>query len=161
MLKNNNYFKERKTDMKHTMNKIIIVALVAVVGVAGFVVIKKRCCKGMFLGSKKSSPGQILLTNDSSDKISVEYKRDGKDVAAVIEPQQELACGDNGVLRVYVASKAGSYEIVYPVDEQSRSVAISQIVSVAKKDNVAEEILTQKAMIGDLKVMYEEVVSDE
>lgn len=143
-------------EMKH---KAMIGAFIVVVGVAGFMWVKNRF-GGMSIGTQVAS-GQIMLMNDSSDKISVDYKVGDKMVAKVLAPREEIACGDNGLVRVKTAHKSGSYELTYPVDQRSRKVALSQIVGVAKKDNVAAEILTETGMVGDIKVMYEEVVSDE
>ena len=57
------------------MKKIILaIALIAAVGALGFMFMKSRSL--MNFGSKDFVSGQILLTNDSSDKISVEYKVD-------------------------------------------------------------------------------------
>lgn len=144
---------------KDGMKKVVIVALIAVIGVAGFMWVKNRF-GGMSISAQVSS-GQIMLMNDSSDTISADYKVGDKMIAKVLAPREEIACGDNGLVRIKIAKKSGSYELTYPVDQKSRKVSLSQIVNVAKKDNVAAEILTETGMVGDIKVMYEEVVSDE
>jgi len=138
-----------------SMKKIIMAAaLIAVVGGIGFLFMKGRV--GMSFASKDFVAGQIMLTNDSSDKISVEYKVDGKDVTKVLSPREEVACGAQGFVRVFTADKSGLYEVAYPADSKMRSLSLSQIVKAAKKDVVDGEILTEKGMVGDIKVTYEE-----
>ena len=137
------------------MKKIIIaVALVAAVGAAGLMLVKGRSV--MSFGSSNFVSGQIMLTNDSSDKISVEYKADDKKVNKVLAPGEEVACGANGVVRVFTANKAGTYELTYPVDQQARRLTLSQIEKAAKRDQVDGEILSEKGMVGDVKVNREE-----
>lgn len=141
----------KKMNMKKT---IIIIALIALVGVVGFMLVKGRF--DIRLGAKVSTPGQIMLLNDSSGKISVEYKVDNQDVDAVLPPREEIACGANGFVRVFTADKSGSYEVIYPVDQKERKVALSQIIKAAKKDSVEGGIFTEKGMVGDIKITYEE-----
>jgi hypothetical protein len=137
------------------MKKIIIaVVLIAAVGAVGLMLIKGRSI--MSFSSGNFVAGQIMLTNDSSDKISVEYKVDGKSTDKVLSPGEEVACGANGVLRVFTANKAGTYELTYPVDQQGRRLALSQIEKAAKRDQVDAEILSEKGMVGDVKVNHEE-----
>jgi hypothetical protein len=137
------------------MKKIIMaVALIAAVGGIGFMVMKGRF--GMMFASKDFVAGQIMLTNDSADKMSVEYKVDGKDITKVLSPREEVACGAQGFVRMFTSDKSGSYELMYPTDSKVRSVSVSQIVKAAKKDAVEAEILTEKGMVGDIKVTYEE-----
>jgi hypothetical protein len=147
----------KKNDMQ---KMIIIVAIIAVAGVAGFMFMRGRFSINAS-AKVAAAPGQIILLNDSTDTISVEYKVGDKEMAPVLAPGAEIACGDKGIVRVFTAGKMGSYELTYPVDQKERRVALSQIVQVSKKDNVAEEILVETGMVGDIKVMYEEVVSDE
>jgi len=146
---------------KEMKNKVMIVALIAVAGVVGFMLVKGRFGNFSMGSAAVSAAGQIMLLNDSSDTISVVYQVGGENVTAILGPRHEVACGNKGLVRVHTANKSGSYELMYPVDEKVRKVALSQIVNVAKKDNVAAEILTETGMVGDIKVMYEEVVSDE
>lgn len=134
---------------------IIIAALIAAVGGIGFIFMKSRF-SGMNFGAKNFVAGQIMLTNDSSEKMSVEYKVDGKDVTQVLSPREEAACGEQGFVRVFTTNKSGSYELMYPADQKMRSITLSQIVKAAKKDAVDQEILTEKGMVGDIKITYEE-----
>lgn len=137
------------------MKKIIMaVVLIAVVGGIGFMFMKGRF--DMSFSSKDFVAGQIMLTNDSADKMSIEYKVDGKDVTKVLSPREEVACGAQGFVRVFTTDKSGSYELMYPADSKMRSLTLSQIVKAARKDAIEGEILTEKGMVGDVKVTYEE-----
>lgn len=137
------------------MKKVImIIALIAAVGCAGFMFVKGRSLIGF--STTSVAAGQIILVNDSADKISVQYKVDGKDVTQALSSKEEAACGANGFVRVFTSEKSGSYEIAYPSDQQGRKLMVSQIVKAAKKDSVDGEILTEKGMVGDIKVTYEE-----
>ena len=59
-------------------------------------------------------------------------------------------------MRVFTDSKAGTYELTYPVDQQARRLMLSQIVKAATRDQVDGEILSEKGMVGDVKVNREE-----
>jgi hypothetical protein len=138
------------------MKKIIMaVALIAVVGGIGFMFMKGRFGI-MNFGAKNFVAGQIMLTNDSPDKMSIEYKVDGKDVTQVLSPREEVACGAQGFVRVFTANKSGSYEVAYPADSKMRSITLSQIVKSATRDQVDQEMLLEKGMVGDIKITYEE-----
>ncbi len=141
------------------MKKIILVgAIVAVCAVVGFMFMKNRL--GMSFGRRMSQAGQMTILNDSADKISVEYKVDGKDVAMPISAREKIVCGNDGFVRVFTSKKDGSYELLYPADSSSREVTLSQIVASVKKDAVEGEVFTKKGMIGDIKVNYEEVIGN-
>lgn len=137
------------------MKKLIIAAVVVAVGLGGLLFVKNRL--GMDSASSAIADGRIAITNDSSDTISVEYKIDDKNVAEKIEPGAQLICGSNGFVRVFTAKKSGSYELMYPADGGMREAKLSQISAVAQKKEMSDEISTAKGMLGDIKVMYEEV----
>jgi len=136
------------------MKQIIIAALIVALGVVGFVVVKNRF--GSNAHQNSATSGQIILMNDSADTISVEYKVADKNVDAVLAAGQDVACGSNGLVRVFTAQKSGSYELTYPVDGSARRVSLSQITAAAKKDSVDNDLYLKTGMVGDIKVMYED-----
>jgi hypothetical protein len=140
------------------MKKIILIVFVTVLAIAGFLLLRSRF--DMSFGIKSVTPGQIKLTNDSSDKISVEYKRDDKNVDAQLSAGEAIYCGSNGFVRIFIANKTGSYELTYPGDDSvSRAVTLSQIVEAAKKDSADDDLYIKKGIVGDIKVVYEEVLA--
>jgi hypothetical protein len=138
---------------RRTMSLAAIVIAIAVVGVAGFTLMKSR----FGMGAKASFIGQITIFNDSTDKVSIEYKVDSKEVAAVISPNEKVTCGEKGFVRLFTSDKAGAYEIMYPADALEREVRVSQIVGAAQKKDLGDRIASAKGMVGDIKVNYEEV----
>jgi len=141
---------EKETRMK---SLIVIIAIVVVLGVAGFMLMRNR------FGATKmkvTTAGQITLLNDSSDTMSVEYKFGGKNIAMVLPPREKITCGSDGLLRIFTSDKAGAYEITYPIDMREREIKVSQVVAAGKKKELEGAIATEKGMIGDIKVMYEE-----
>jgi hypothetical protein len=137
------------------MKKLIIAASVVAVAIVGVVIVKNRF--GLSFSMKVvSSNGQIALTNDSPDKISVEYKSEGKKTDSVIAPGERLVCGEDGFVRVFTSKKSGSYEVMYPAEGSLREVTVSQIAAAAQKKELEEQVSVAKGMIGDIKVMYEE-----
>lgn len=137
------------------MKKIIMIALIVVVGIVGIMMIRNPF--RLNVNFTASTPGAIMLNNDSSDTISVEYKIGDKKVDTQLPPREEITCGSNGFVRVFTAQKAGSYELVYPNDSKTRSVKLSQILATAKKDAMENGVFTKAGMLGDIKVTYEEV----
>lgn len=144
--------------MKKMMKKIIIIALVVLLGAAGLMLLKGRF-SGMQLFSSKVSDGtDLMIVNDSSDTISVEYK-DGDQKVAQTLPAGEKISGGKGFIQVFTAKKSGSYELTYPFPRPAGStqqISLSQIVDAAKKEGMTDEVYTQKGMIGDVAVVYEE-----
>ena len=141
------------------MKKIILVVAIVAVCAVGLLFVKNRL--GVSLRNPASQPGQIIIFNDSADKMSVEYKVDNKDVSMTIAAREKMACGSNGFVRVFTSKKDGSYELMYPADNSSREITLSQIVASVKKDAVEGEIFSKKGMIGDIKVNYEEVLQSD
>lgn len=82
----------------------------------------------------------------------------GKEIAQVIQPGDQ-ATGGKGFIRIFVAKKSGSYELSYafprPVNS-SQKVTLSQIIASAQKKNLGDAVYTEKGMIGDIMVEYEE-----
>ena len=141
------------------MKKIIIAAVIAVIiGGVGLILMKDRF-GGMQLFSNRVSDGaDLMVFNDSSDTISVEYKDDGKKVALTL-PAGEKISGGKGFIQVFTAKKTGSYELTYPFPRPvgaTEQVSLSQIMETPKKEGTSKEIYTQKGMIGDVTVVYEE-----
>ena len=141
------------------MKKIIIaVALIAVVGGACWMM-KDRLGGMQLFGSRATDGADLTIMNDSSDTISVEYKDDGKNVALIL-PVNEKISGGKGFIRIFTAKKAGSYELTYPFPRgmgATQQVSFSQIVAAAKKEGMTDEEYTQKGMLGDIAVVYEQV----
>jgi len=139
------------------MKKLILVGVVVALGILGIVLMKDRFGMGMFSGASKAS-GDLVVVNDSSDTISAEYKQDGKDVAPVVQPGDQIT-GGQGFIRIFTAKKAGSYELTYTFPRPAGSaqkVSLSQIVAAANVENFGDTVITKKGMIGDIKVEYEE-----
>jgi hypothetical protein len=136
------------------MKNLIAIAVLVVVGITGFMFMKNRF--GMNINAKISAPGQIMLLNDSSDTISVEYKLGGQDIATTLPSREKITCGNDGFVRIFTANKNGSYELMYPAEGELREVTLSQIVGSVKKESDDNELYTKKGMLGDIKVTYEE-----
>ena len=138
----------------HVKKVVLAVILLGVIGGAGFFIWMKkvRSTSSAFVA------GQILFMNDSSDTISVEYKVNGANEDMVIQPNTKSICGSDGFVRIFTANKSGSYEVSYPVDQKQRTLELSQIVNIARKGKAEEEVFTEKGMIGDIKVTYEELL---
>ncbi len=140
----------------HSMHKIIMIGLLAVAAIAGLMFIKSRFGgMGSFMQMGQSA-GDIMIMNDSSQAMSVEYKKDGKDVDAVVQPGQSVS-GGKGFIKIFTAKKAGAYELTYEYPHAAQQVTISQIMAAAKQDKMEGELYTRRGMIGDIKVFYEEV----
>lgn len=138
------------------MKKVILVAAIVGLGIVSFMLVRNRM--GINFSMKATYPGQITLTNDSNDTISVEYKLGDEKVAMVLPKGETIPCGSNGFVQIFTANKAGSYELTYPDDSSDRAVKLSQIVETAKKDNTEGAIYTEKGMLGDIKVVYEQIM---
>jgi hypothetical protein len=146
---------------KHSMKKVLLIGLIAVVAIAGVMFLKNRFGGGMgsFMQMGRQSAGDLMIMNDSSDTISVEYKEDGKDVEMVVQPGGTVSGGE-GMIRIFTAKKAGSYELTYQFPRPAGSMQqlqLSQIIAAAKRDKMEGELYTKRGMIGDIEVFYEEV----
>jgi hypothetical protein len=107
-----------------------------------------------------SGSDDLVVANDTTDTISCEYKKDGKDVVVVVKPGGTVT-GGKGFMRFFTAKKDGSYEIMYPFPRpslSSSSVGLTKIIQAAKQSKVDNEVYTEKGMIGDIKVMYESIL---
>lgn len=139
----------------HSMHKILLIGIVAVVAITGVMFIKSRFSGTGFM-SMGHSAGDVVVANDSSETISVEYKENGKDVNVVVQPGKSVS-GGNGFIKIFTAKKAGAYELTYNYPHSAQQVTISQIIAAAKHDKMEGEVYTRRGMIGDIKVFYEEV----
>ena len=140
------------------MKKLILVGIIVVASVLGIMALRNRLGMGIF--TKTTQQGSdLVVVNDSSDSISTEYMENGKEVAQVVQPG-DSATGGQGFIRIFTAKKSGSYELEYqfprPADAMQQ-VALSQVIEAAKNDKIENELYIKKGMIGDIKVMYEEV----
>jgi hypothetical protein len=149
--------------MKKMMKKVIIVALIVAGAIVGLMFVKNRFGGMQFLSSGRMSSGaDVTILNDSSEKISVEYKDGDKKVDVTVAPGEKVS-GGQGVIRVFTPKKDGIYEITYQYPLSmgaTRDITLSQIVDAGKKDTVENEIYIKKGMIGDIKVAYEEAQAD-
>ena len=140
------------------MKKFIIIALVAVIGVFALLYFKDHFGVRLF-SSKGAQGGDLVIVNDSSDIISVEYKENGTNVSPTV-PVGANVTGGRGFIRVSIAKKAGTYELTYPFPRPvtgPQQVTLSQIIESVKQESPSDELIVKKGMIGDIKVDYEEV----
>ena len=136
---------------------IVVIVAVVVIGFAGFMLMRNRFDIKMF--SSSVSQSDLMIVNDSDDDISVEYKNDSQNVAKVVKPNEKIT-GGKGFIRIFVAKKPGSYELTYQFPRPSGSsqqVSLSQIIAAAQQKNLGDAVYTEKGMLGDIKVYYEEV----
>ena len=141
------------------MKKLLLIALVVMAGAFGLMFVKNRFGGMNQVVDMVESTGDLMIMNDSSDAVSLEYKKDGKDAEAVIQTGQ-VASGGKGFLRIFTAKKAGAYELTYEFprpEDAKQQVTISEIIGAAKQDKMEGEVYTRRGMIGDIKVFYEEV----
>jgi hypothetical protein len=144
--------------MKHMMHKVIIIAIVAAVGIAGLMMMKGRFGNMQLFSSKVAEGADLTLLNDSTDTISVEYKEGGKNVAMTL-PVNEKIGGGKGFIKIFTAKKSGTYDLTYPFPRSSgaiQEVALSQVIAAASKEATTDAVYTKKGMIGDIVVVYEE-----
>jgi hypothetical protein len=153
-------FKNKGVFMKkHSMEKVLMIGLLAVAAIVGVMFIKNRFGGGMSFMSMGRSSGDVVVMNDSSDTISVEYKENGRDVEEVVQPGQSVS-GGQGLIRIFTAKKAGSYELTYQFPRPAGSiqqVKLSEVLAAAKRDKMEGELYTKRGTIGDIAVFYEEV----
>lgn len=140
------------------MKKIILVSIIVVATIMTVLFFRGRLNMGMF--SRSSQQGaDLIVVNDSPDDISSTIKEDGKEVDQVLKAGDE-ATGGKGFIRIHTAKKNGQYELTYPFPRPADApakVTLSQIVASAQKKDLGDELYTEKGMIGDIKVEYEEV----
>jgi len=139
------------------MKKLIIIAVVVAAGIAGLMVVKNRM--GVQIFSSTNGGADLSVLNDSKDTISAEYKEGGKEAAFVVKPGDKVS-GGKGFLRIFTAKKDGSYELIYAFPRPagaSQEIALSQVVEAAQqKKDLGDAVYTEKGMLGDIKVVYEE-----
>jgi len=139
------------------MKNIVLASLVVLCSIAGVLVVKNYFNKG--ITNQTSQLGaDLIVVNDSNDTISTEYKEDGKDIAKVLKPGDQVT-GGHGFIRIFTAKKAGSYELTYEFPRPAgaaQKVALSEVVAAAQKKNLGDAVYTEKGMLGDIKVEYEE-----
>ena len=138
------------------MKKIIMIAVaVALIAAAGFMLMRNRVG---IMSYQIDQGNDLVIMNDSTDTISADYKKDGKEIAFTIEPQKE-ATGGKGFIRIFTAKKAGSYEISYAFPRPAgtpHKITLSEIGQAAQKEIMGANTYRKTGMIGDIKVEYEE-----
>jgi hypothetical protein len=147
-------FMKKKHESMHKM--ILVIAAVVAVGGICLVMVKKS---GSFPFVSKNSECDLNIVNDSNDTISIKYKENGQKIAQVVQPGEKIT-GGKGFMRVFVAKKNGVYELTYAYPRPASGptqVSVSQIISAGHQKNMGDEVYTEKGMLGDIKVYYEEV----
>jgi hypothetical protein len=143
----------------HSTQKVLLIGVLAVVAIAGVIFVKNRF-GGMSLFKHTShASGDLMIINDSSDSISVEYKKGGKEGDKVVQPGEKVT-GGKGFIRIFTAKKSGGYEVMYEFPRPSgakQEVALSDIIAAAKRDKMEGELYTKRGAIDDIQVFYEEV----
>ncbi len=137
---------------------IVVIVAIIVIGFAGFMLMRNRFDMKMF-SSSFATQSDLMIVNDSDDDISVEYNSGDKKIAKVIKPNEKATDG-KGFIRIFIAKKPGSYELTYPFPRPSGSsqqISLSQIIAAAQQKNLGDAVYTEKGMLGDIKVYYEEV----
>lgn len=136
------------------MKKIILIVAVILLSVAGAYILRNR-----LMAKGGTSTTDVTITNDTTDTISCEYKKDGKEVTPTLKPGEKVS-GGKGFMRFFTAKRDGSYEIMYPFPRPSgapMAVTFTQIMQAAQGGKFGETMYTEKGMIGDIKINYEEV----
>ena len=150
---------------KSNMSHIIIAGAIIVASLFVILLFKNRVSNMISTGSVAQN--DLVFINDSADIISVRYTKDGKDVSASLKPNEQIVDG-KGRLKVFVAGKGGSYDLVYTFPRPTGSTEQVRLSQVIKAAHAQEEkltaasaddmVLTEKGMVGDVKVEYEEVM---
>ena len=145
------------------MKKIIFLSVIVVVGVMAALLLRNRCGQGWCVMSKGKGV-DLVFVNDSQDTISCSYKGAEKEVNQVLKPGDEVTNG-RGFLRIFT-NRDGFYELSYPFPRPTdamQRVTLSQITTAAQqKKNLGESEYgegeyTEKGMLGDIKIEYEQV----
>lgn len=150
---------------KSNMSHIIIAGAIIVASLFAILLFKNRV--GTMISTGSVTQNDLVFINDSADIISVRYTKDGKDVSASLKPNEQIVDG-KGHLKVFVAGKGGSYDLVYTFPRPTGSTEQVRLSQVIKAAHAQEEkltaasaddmVLTEKGMVGDVKVEYEEVM---
>src|SRR6202023_1267930 len=104
---------------------IIIGILLFTVVAAGILYVSFRG-RGSKLFIQESA--DLMVTNDTNDTISAEYKINGKDTEALVKPGEKVT-GGRGLMRFFTAKKEGSYEVTY---EYPRPKSAPKIIELSK-----------------------------
>ena len=150
---------------KNNLTHVIIVGIVLLVSLSAVLLLKNRL--GITLFSSAPTHNDLVFINDSSNTISVEYKKDGKNISTPLKPNEQIQDG-KGFIKVFVADKGGSYDLNYSYPRavgSTQQVRLSQMIKAANAQeekltnpSADETILTETGMVGDVKVNYEEVL---
>lgn len=139
------------------MKKVIVILAIVAIGIAGFMFIRKRMSVQVLTNT--DSKGDLVILNDSADTISAEYKDSTKETSFVLKPGEKVS-GGKGFVRIFTAKKGGSYELTYTFPRPAgaaQQVSLSQIIDASQqKKDMGDTVYTEKGMLGDIKVMYEE-----
>jgi hypothetical protein len=141
------------------MKKLLLIGVLAIAAIVGVVMLRNHLGMGSFMSMMHKDGDDLVVMNDSSDTISVEFKENGKDVAMTVQPGAQISGGE-GLIRIFTAKKAGSYELTYEFPRAAGStqqVKLSEVIAAAKRDKMEGEVYTKRGMIGDVAVFYEEV----
>ena len=137
------------------MKKIVIISIVVVLFVVLFGVIKSRMCRSVsWVGG-----GDLVIINNSTDTASTAFSREGKMMSQVMNPG-DRASGGRGLIRIFTPKKNGAYEIQYPFPRPSGKpveISLTQVFDAVHNPKTGDELITEKGMIADIRVDYEEV----
>ena len=148
----------KKVMTGNAMKKIIIVAAIIGLLVLGLGMMRSRMGGGFSVGSQLNG-GDLIIINDSPNTASSAFMRDGKMMSQVMQPGEKTS-GGRGLIRIFIAKKNGSYEIQYPFPRpvgKPSEIALTQVLSAVHNPTLGKELMTEKGMIDDIRVDYEEV----
>lgn len=142
------------------MKKLLLIGALVVAGLFALMLVRNRMGVSFNVFSRGGQQGaDLVLVNDSSEAMSVEYREGDKGISPVVQPGASISDGQ-GFIRIFTAKKAGSYEVEYAYPRPAgalQQITLSQVVAAAKKEKLDNEIMIKEGMIGDIKVEYEEI----
>jgi hypothetical protein len=142
---------------QNNVTKIIVVSAFVIVLIFGLGFIKNRMVG--FFGGTEVNGGDLVIVNDTSETASSAFMRDGKMMSKVMHAGEKTS-GGRGLIRIFVAKKSGAYEIEYPFPRpvgKPFEIGLTQIFAAVSNPKMGEELITEKGMIDDIRVDYEEV----
>lgn len=136
------------------MKKVAVIASVVIILLIGFLLAKSR-----FGRSMNKNGGDLVILNNTAESASSAFTKDGKMMSEVVQPGERTS-GGRGLIRIFSSKKSGAYEIQYPFPRpsgQPMEISLTQVFDSVHNPSTGDELITEKGMIGDIKVSYEEV----
>jgi hypothetical protein len=143
--------------MKKTIPMIPMILCIIVCLAVCFVVMRMRT--GMSVMPHQSEGVDLVVVNNSSDKISTAFTKDGSTASRVVRPG-EKATGGKGLLRIFVAKRNGNYEIQYPYPRPAGKpveISLTQVLNAVHNPELEKELYVEKGRIDDIRVDYEDI----